>query len=75
MTILDPNSNIYSYIILNLSSQINDNLSFAYTNCDSLTKEEKQKLVQWFRLYGNKDYNYYVSEYGDNIIAKKIPLD
>ena len=62
MSNIDINSNKYSNIISSMHRQSKEKLKIIFYSCENLSNKEKEDLLQWFLIYGNKNYKYLINE-------------
>lgn len=68
--LIDPNSNKYSNILIQMYYQTKNKYEFAFVNLPTdMTEDDRIKLLKWYRFFGDKDYEYYLS---DRSIVGKI---
>ena len=71
--LLDPNSNKYSNIISNLAKQTKEKNDYVFVKFPKgMETKDKEKLLKWYRFFGNKNYKYSLSNSEESIMGELL---
>lgn len=71
--LINPNSDKYSDILVQMYEQTKNKYEFAFANLpDDMTEDDRVKLLKWYKCFGDKGYKYDLSEHSIIGRIKKI---